>query len=931
MKTINVIGAREHNLKNIDLTIPRNKVTVITGLSGSGKSSLAFDTLYAEGQRRYVESLSPYARQFLEKMKKPDVDQVRGLSPSISIDQKHTSHNPRSTVGTVAEVYDYVRLLFAKVGDRACYQCGRPIAAASAEKIVENILALGAGLKLTIVAPLIRDRKGEFRDIFAAIKKRGFSRVEIDGEEHDLGEEPKLRKTQKHTVNVIIDRVMNGPENREQIEHSVALALNVGEQVCIVRYARRADGRKARKEQSLTFSENLFCPHCSIGFEEMTPNSFSFNSSLGACPVCKGIGVVSHLVRDYVIIDENKPLFGGAINKEIYFSFNKYFIQELVQGLKSYYRFDLSTPFKDLPSEVREAFFWGNPEYYGILDELKEQLHKTESAAIRDKIRTFLKEEICPECHGGRLKQQALGVTFLGKNIVELSDMSIDRLSALLSAVKLTGQQMILAGPIIKEITARLRCLVHMGLGYLTLSRSAATLAGGEMQRVRLASQIGTGLTGILYVLDEPSIGLHARDNARLLALIEKLRDLQNTVVIVEHDEETIRRADHLVDLGPGAGEAGGRVIFSASQQDVPRLKNTGSLTLDYLRGVKKIAIPQKRRAAMGDQKLVLKHVAEHNLKRFTVHIPLGLFICVTGVSGSGKSTLVHDVLYHALHNKIWGTDYTVGKVGAIVGMEHVDKVVEIDQSPIGRTPRSNPATYIDLFSHIRRLFSQLPDAKIKGFGPGRFSFNVKGGRCEACEGAGMQRIEMSFLPDVTVLCDVCRGKRFDPETLAIEYRGKTIADVLDMHVSEALSFFDAVPQIRERLNVLNDVGLGYIKLGQSSTTLSGGEAQRIKIAFELCKRATGRTVYLLDEPTTGLHFADIQHLLNALFKIRDQGNTVIVIEHNLDVIKTADHVIDLGPEGGEDGGYIVAAGTPEEICRVKGSYTGQYLKKILS
>jgi excinuclease ABC subunit A len=930
MKFITIKGAREHNLKNIDLTIPRDKVTVITGLSGSGKSSLAFDTIYAEGQRRYVESLSPYARQFLEKMKKPDVDQIKGLSPSISIDQKHTSHNPRSTVGTIAEVYDYIRLLFAKVGDRACYECGREISAASAEKIVENILALEDGLQLTIVAPLVRDRKGEFREVLANIKKRGFSKIDIDGVAHDLKDEIKLRKNQKHTINVIIDRVINGTENKDQLEHSVALALEVGEHVCIVRCRRGAADQRARKQQILTFSEHLFCPHCNIGFEEMTPNSFSFNSSLGACPTCKGIGVVSRLVKNYIIIDENKPLLGGAINKEIYFSFNKYFIKELIQGLKSYYHFDLTTPFKALPTEVQEAFFWGNSEYCGILDELKEQLHRTESATVKDKIRTFLKEETCPDCKGGRLDKRALGVTFLGKNIIELGDMSIDRLNGLFAAIKLTKMQMKLAETILKEIAVRLRCLAQMGLGYLTLNRSAATLAGGEMQRVRLASQIGTGLTGILYVLDEPSIGLHARDNERLLTLIKELKDLHNTVVIVEHDEETILRADHVVDLGPGAGEAGGMVVFSESQENIARLKNTGSLTLDYLRGVKKIAVPRERLKSAGRPKIRLKGAAEHNLKNITVDIPLGLFICVAGVSGSGKSTLVHDVLYKALHNKIWGTDYAVGKVRTIEGMEHVDKVVEIDQSPIGRTPRSNPATYSDLFSHIRGLFSQLPDAKIKGFGPGRFSFNVKGGRCEACEGAGMQRIEMSFLPDVSVLCDVCRGQRFDPETLTIEYHGKTIADVLEMQVSEALEFFDPIPQVRERLNVLNDVGLGYIKLGQSSTTLSGGEAQRIKIAFELCKRATGRTIYLLDEPTTGLHFADIQHLLNALFKIRDQGNTVIVIEHNLDVIKTADHVIDLGPEGGEEGGYVVASGTPEEVARTRKSYTGQYLKKIL-
>ncbi|MFC1809341.1 excinuclease ABC subunit UvrA [Candidatus Omnitrophota bacterium] len=791
MDHIKVKGAREHNLKNIDVTIPRNKVTVITGLSGSGKSSLAFDTIYAEGQRRYVESLSPYARQFLEKMKKPDVDQLQGLSPSISIDQKHASKNPRSTVGTVAEVYDYIRLLYAKVGDLFCHKCGTKVAAANPGQIVENILTLGPNARLTIKAPIVRNRKGEFKDVFQKLQKRGFSKVNVDGEVYDLKDDIELRKNKKHTIDVIIDRLINDPENRDTIAASVAIAMEVGNHVCIVGYENEGKGKVRKKGKELTFSELLYCPTCNIGFEDITPNMFSFNSSLGACPQCKGIGVVSRLIKNFVIVDENKPLLGGAINKEINFSFNKYFIKELIHGLRSYYHFDIATPFKDLPIEVREAFFWGNPEYFGILDELKDLLHKTDSVTIKNKIRKFLKEEMCSQCNGGRLNQKSLGIKIKGKNIVELGDMSLDMLEQFFSKLPFTRSQLKLAEPILKEITTRLRCLTQMGLGYLTLSRSASTLAGGEMQRVRLASQIGTGLTGVLYVLDEPSIGLHARDNDKLLKLIYELRELHNTIILVEHDEATIRSADYVMDLGPGAGETGGKVLFAASQNKLPYSRCKDSLTLQYLSGERKIPVPRQRAAITNGHKLKLKGVAEHNLKRINIDIPLGLLICVTGVSGSGKSTLVHDVLYKALHNKIWNTDYQVGKVKDIQGLELIDKVIEIDQSPIGRTPRSNPATYVDLFSHIRKLFAKLPDSKVKGYNPGRFSFNVKGGRCEACEGAGMQRIEMSFLPDVFVMCDVCRGERFNQDTLAIQYKGKNISDVLEMQISDALDFFE--------------------------------------------------------------------------------------------------------------------------------------------
>jgi len=750
----------------------------------------------------------------------------------------------------------------------------------------------------------------------------------------------KLAKTKRHNIDVIVDRVINTPENREQIEHSVGEALKVGNGVCAVECIKddgdvgigrdRPLQRKTRKQKSFLFSQKLFCPHCDIGYEELTPNMFSFNSSLGACPSCKGIGMVTRLLKNFVIADDSKPILGGAINKEIHFSFNKYFISELVHDLQEMHHFDMKTPFKDLPEEVKEAFYWGNSEYYGIFDELKELFHRTESTNVKTKIRKFLKEEICPECQGGRLNQKSLGVKFSNKNVVEMSELSLEKLDQTFKKLNLPKRKQELSHEIVREIQTRLRSLIQMGLGYLTLSRSAATLAGGEVQRVRLASQIGTGLTGVLYVLDEPSVGLHPKDNDKLLKLLDELKKLNNTIIVVEHDEATMKASDYLVDLGPGAGEAGGQIIFATESQNLDKVSSKASLTLQYLRGKKRIEVPKSRKAPQKGHALKLQSVQQHNLKKINVEIPLGLFVCVSGVSGSGKSTLVHDVLYKAVHNQLWKTDYEAGKLKSIVGIEKLDKVIEIDQSPIGRTSRSNPATYIDLFSHIRHLFSHLPDSKIKGFRQGRFSFNVKGGRCETCEGAGVERLEMSFLPDVSVVCDVCRGKRYNQETLSVLYKGKSIADVLELPVSDAVSFFDMIPQIKNRLVVLQDVGLGYLRLGQPSTTLSGGEAQRIKIAYELCKKATGKTLYILDEPTTGLHFDDIRNLLEALLKLRDSGNSIIIIEHNLDVIKMADYIIDLGPEGGDAGGRVVATGTPEVVSKTKGSYTGKYLRHYL-
>jgi len=914
-------GARENNLKNINISLPRNRFIVITGLSGSGKSSLAFDTLYAEGQRRYIESLSSYARQFLEKLKKPDVDYISGLSPSISIEQKHFTHNPRSTVATVTEIYDFLRLLYAKVGEVHCYQCGTKLGRQTVEEMLAQIFSLKSGAEFYVLAPLVRGRKGEYRKLFEDLKKKGFGSASVDGKIHDLQKVPKLHKARRHDIELVVDFLKAEDRYKKRIEESLKTALEFSGGSALVQSV-------ARGQREILFSEKLNCPRCDINLGDLAPNMFSFNSPYGACPACRGLGRVSQVVTHLVITDPTKPLLRGAINEDIYFSFNRYVISDLVYELKDYYGFELKTPYQDLPDEVKDAFLWGNDEISGLIEELRELFYTTTSEEIKTKTAKFLKEDVCPVCHGGRLKKEIQGVRLRGKNIMELSQFSVEEADRFFQAFQPAGKTAQIAAPILKEVKERLRFLLNVGLGYLTLDRPVNTLAGGEIQRIRLARQISVGLTGVLYVLDEPSIGLHPRDNEKLLKTLRNLCELKNTVIVVEHDEETIRQADYVVDLGPGAGVEGGRVVANGSLSEMKDA--TESVTVQYLSGKQKIEVPEMRKDYRKAKKLMIRGAREHNLKKINVGFPLGLFICVTGVSGSGKSTLVYDILFKALHNRIWKTSYRVGKFQAMTGAEEIDKVIAINQAPIGRTPRSNPATYTDLFVHIRRLFAQTYEARMKNFTQSRFSFNLKEGRCEACQGDGHQRLSMSFLPDLYVICETCRGKRYNDQTLEVKYKEKTIADVLDMSVKEALEFFHAIPMIRERLDLLDRIGLGYLKLGQSSTTLSGGEAQRIKLGSELGKRATGKTLYILDEPTTGLHFGDIQNLLKALFALRDSGNTVLVIEHNLDVIKTADYLIDLGPEGGSGGGDIVACGTPEEVVRDPRSFTGFYLKNCL-
>jgi len=934
-------GARENNLQNIGLTLPRNRFIVITGLSGSGKSSLAFDTIYAEGQRRYIESLSSYARQFLEKLKKPDVDYVSGLSPSISIEQKHFTHNPRSTVATVTEVYDFLRLLYAKVGEVHCHQCGALLGKQTAEEMLEQVFSLEPGAEFYVLAPLVRGRKGEYRKLFEDLKKKGFSKASVDGKIHELHKVPKLHKARRHDIEVVVDFLKAEERFRKRIEESLKTALDFSGGSALIRVAARDQSKSTRavrpsalirvagRSREILFSEKLNCPRCEINLGDLAPNNFSFNSPYGACPSCRGLGRVSQVMSHLVIKDESKPLLHGAINEDIYFSFNRYVVSDLVYELKDYYGFDLKTPYRDLPVEVKDAFLWGNDEINGLIEELRDLFYTTTSEEIKSKTARFLKEDICSACNGGRLKKEIQGVRLGGKNIMEVSRFSVEEADRFFQNFQTKGNDTRIAAPILKEVKERLRFFLNVGLGYLTLDRPVNTLAGGEIQRIRLARQISVGLTGVLYVLDEPSIGLHPRDNEKLLKTLRSLCDLKNTVIVVEHDEETIRQADYVVDLGPGAGAEGGKVVASGSLQEMQNA--TESVTVQYLTGKQRIEVPQNRKDTRAAKKLMIRGAAEHNLKKLNVTFPLGLFICVTGVSGSGKSTLVHDILFKALHNRIWKTSYRVGQYQSMTGAEEIDKVVEINQAPIGRTPRSNPATYTDLFVHIRRLFAQTYEARMKNFLQSRFSFNLKEGRCEACQGEGSQRLSMSFLPDLYVGCETCRGKRYNDQTLEVKYKDKTIADVLDLSVKEALEFFHAIPVIREKLDLLERIGLGYLKLGQSSTTLSGGEAQRIKLGSELGKRATGKTLYILDEPTTGLHFGDIKNLLKALFALRDSGNTVLVIEHNLDVIKTADYLIDLGPEGGGGGGKLVACGTPEEVAANPGSYTGLYLKNYLA
>ncbi len=931
---IEIKGAREHNLKNIDINIPKNKLTVITGLSGSGKSSLAFDTIYAEGQRRYVESLSAYARQFLELMKKPDVDSIEGLSPAISIEQKTTSHNPRSTVGTVTEIYDYMRLLWARAGTPYSPATGLPIESQTVSQMVDKIAAMPQGTKLLLLAPIARGKKGEFKKEIESLQKQGFQRLKVDGELYDIDSVPALAKTIKHDIEVVVDRIVVKPDMQERLAQSIETALKLSDGLL---YAENYE----TKERSI-FSSKFACPVSGFTIEEIEPRLFSFNNPFGACPHCDGIGAKLYMDPNLVIPNENLSLSQGAIAP--WNTGKSAFYTQTVNSLADFLQISTSTPWKDLPEKAKNIILYGSgnvcvPMYFsrfmtdkpfeGVIPNMERRFLETDSAWIRDEFSKYQSAAPCEFCHGKRLKPEALAVKINGFDIMDASELSIKNALEWFSHVeeKLPPKKAEIAHKILKEIIDRLTFLNNVGLNYLSLSRQSGTLSGGESQRIRLASQIGSGLTGVMYVLDEPSIGLHQRDNDRLLATLTRLRDIGNTVIVVEHDEDAIRSADYLVDMGPGAGDLGGNVMAKGTVAEV--LKNPNSLTAQYLNGVKKIEVPKRRRKGNG-KFIELKGAKTNNLKNVNVKIPLGTFTCVTGVSGGGKSSLILETLFKALDKEVNGSRVPAGRYDSISGVENIDKIIDIDQSPIGRTPRSNPATYTGLFTNIRDWFAGLPEAKARGYTAGRFSFNVAGGRCEACKGDGVTKIEMHFLPDVYVECDECHGKRFNRETLEVKYRDKSISDVLDMTVDEAYKFFEAIPSIKNRLSLLQQVGLGYIHLGQQATTLSGGEAQRIKLSKELSKRATGRTLYILDEPTTGLHFEDINKLLQVLHTLVDQGNTVVVIEHNLDVIKTADYIIDLGPEGGDGGGKIIAKGTPEEVAKVESSYTAKYLKKYL-
>jgi len=934
-EAIIIRGAREHNLKNIDIGLPRNKLIVVTGLSGSGKSTLAFDTLYAEGQRRYVESLSTYARQFLERMEKPDVDSIDGLSPAIAIEQKTASHNPRSTVGTVTEIYDYLRLLFARAGSSHCYKCGREITSQSLDQIVDQVMALGSGAKIIILAPLVTDQKGSQEALFKQLKKEGFARIRIDGEMVELESVGRLDKNKKHTIDVVVDRLIIKETIRNRLADSLELALSRSEGIVCVDVVGK---------EPYLFSEKSACMDCRISYPELTPASFSFNSPQGACPKCDGLGSTTEFDPKLIVPNTELSLREGAI--AFWANRSSVHFVEFLEALTRHYGTDIYTPYKDLPERFRQTLLYGsNGEeitYYfernnrrytyrkpfeGILPKLERRYLETESHQARDEIRQFMNFRICSDCNGSRLNRVSGAVRVGDRRIYEITALSVAAAHVFFKNLTLRGKKEIIAARILKEIIERLTFLENVGLNYLTLDRSAYTLSGGESQRIRLATQIGSKLTGVLYVLDEPSIGLHQRDNQRLLRTLMQMRALGNTVLVVEHDEETIRAADHVVDMGPGAGMLGGEVVFSGIPSQL--LLCEKSLTGQYLSGRKRIEIPARRRSG-SQQKLVLLGAAENNLKNIDVVFPLGCLVCVTGVSGSGKSTLLLETLFRALSQRLYHARIPAGKHQALTGIEYIDKIVNIDQSPIGRTPRSNPGTYTGVFTHIRDFFAKTPEARIRGYKSGRFSFNVKGGRCEACSGDGIIKIEMHFLPDIYVVCDVCQGKRFNRETLEIRYKGKNIADILDMTVNQALQFFKNLPNIRVKLTTLAEVGIGYIRLGQPATTLSGGEAQRVKLSRELSKRGTGRTVYILDEPTTGLHADDIQKLLNVLNTLVDNGNTVIVIEHNMDVIKSADHIIDLGPEGGDAGGYVVGYGTPEELAENHASHTGQFLRKYL-
>ncbi|ANX00335.1 ABC-ATPase UvrA [Thermoclostridium stercorarium subsp. leptospartum DSM 9219] len=934
---IYVKGARENNLKNIDVEIPRNKMVVITGLSGSGKSSLAFDTIYAEGQRRYVESLSSYARQFLGLMEKPDVEYITGLSPAISIDQKTTSRNPRSTVGTVTEIYDYLRLLYARIGVPHCPECGREITQQTVDQMVDSIMAMEEGTRIQLLAPVVRGRKGEYGKLIADTKRNGFVRLRIDGEIVDVHEDIKLDKNKKHSIEIVVDRLVVKPGIQKRLTDSIETVLRLSDGLLLV---------DVIGGEEILYSQNFACPDCGISVEELTPQMFSFNSPFGACPACSGLGVFKKIDPDRVISDYSKSLAEGAIDAGGWnFSNRESYAYAYLVALAKHYGFDINTPVGRLPKKILDIILYGTGNekievtresengsqtfyapFEGVITSMERRYMETDSDAAKEYYEEYMAEITCHVCNGDRLKKESLAVTVGGKNIAEITKMSVKECIDFFSSLDLTEKEKLIAAPILKEIKARLSFLVNVGLDYLTLARSAGTLSGGEAQRIRLATQIGSGLTGVLYVLDEPSIGLHQRDNDKHLAALKKLRDAGNTLIVVEHDEDTMRNADYIIDMGPAAGVNGGNIVAQGTLEDI--INHPNSITGQYLSGRKTIEVPEKRRTPNG-KTLEIIGACENNLKNINVSFPLGLFICVTGVSGSGKSTLVNEILYKALAAKLNGAKTKAGAHKEIRGIDNIDKVIEIDQSPIGRTPRSNPATYTGVFDQIRSLFASTNDAKMRGYGPGRFSFNVKGGRCEACRGDGLIRIEMHFLPDVYIPCDVCKGKRYNRETLEVKYKGKNIADVLDMTVEEAVEFFKNIPGISRKLETLRNVGLGYIKLGQSSTTLSGGEAQRVKLATELAKKSTGRTLYILDEPTTGLHIADVHKLVNVLHELVNAGNTVIVIEHNLDVIKTADYIIDLGPEGGDGGGNVVATGTPEMVAQNPNSYTGQYLRRL--
>ena len=937
--SIIIKGAKEHNLKDINIEIPRDKLVVITGLSGSGKSSLAFDTLYAEGQRRYVESLSSYARQFLGLMEKPDVESIEGLSPAISIDQKTTSRNPRSTVGTVTEIYDYVRLLYARIGVPYCPNCGKKIEKQTIDQIIDSVMSLEEGTRIQVLAPVVRGKKGEYTKLLQDFQKEGLVRVRVDGEVYELTDDIEIDRKKKHNIELVVDRLVVKEEIRTRLTESVETALKYANNLVVI---------DIPGDKEILYSQNYACPDCNISIEELTPRMFSFNNPFGACPTCTGIGYLMKMDEDLIVPDKNKTLydgikaFGASTMKKGDTMAKMYF-----ESIAKHYGVEIKdVPIKKLPRWFLEKILYGTGDeaidfeytsyagtrkftspFEGVLPTLDRRYNETKSQGMRDFYEMYMSESACQTCHGARLKKESLSVKVGDKNINELTDMSIDKIKDFLNSLQLNNKDKMIADQILKELNKRLQFLLDVGLEYLTLSRSAGSLSGGEAQRIRLATQIGSGLTGVLYILDEPSIGLHQRDNEKLLATLRKLRDLGNTVLVVEHDEDTMYAADQIIDIGPGAGVHGGKVIAQGTAEEIKLVPE--SITGQYLSGKKQILVPKKRRKSNG-KAIEVKGATEHNLKNMNVKFPLGQFICVTGVSGSGKSTLVNEILYKTVAKEIYGSNEKPGKCKEIKGLENVDKIINIDQSPIGRTPRSNPATYTGVFDVIRDIFAVTQEAKMRGYDKGRFSFNVAGGRCEACSGDGVLKIEMHFLPDIYVPCEVCKGKRYNRETLEVKYKGKTISDVLDMTVEEALKFFENIPKIKSKIQTLYDVGLGYIKLGQPSTTLSGGEAQRVKLATELSKKATGKTLYILDEPTTGLHIADVHKLIDILQRLVDTGNSIIVIEHNLDIIKTADYIIDLGPEGGEKGGQIIAVGTPEQITRNDQSYTGKFLKKYL-